>query len=105
VLSNLLSNAIKYSPKGGIVHVRLDVKRHAIRVSVQDSGIGIPESQREKMFTKFFRIESEEIEGIPGLGLGLAFCQEIVDAHDGAIGFDAAPGGGTIFWFELPVDE
>jgi signal transduction histidine kinase len=105
VLSNLLSNAIKYSPKGGVVRVRLDAKRNAIRVSIRDSGIGIPESQREKLFTKFFRIESEEVEGIPGLGLGLAFCQEIVEAHDGTIGFEAAPGGGTIFWFELPVDD
>jgi signal transduction histidine kinase len=105
VLSNLLSNAIKYSPSGGPIRVRTDVRRHAVRVSVRDSGVGIPESQRERMFTKFFRIESEEIEGIPGHGLGLAFCQEIVEAHDGTIGFEAAPGGGTIFWFELPVDD
>jgi signal transduction histidine kinase len=103
VLSNLLSNAIKYSPDGGVVRIESEYSRDWVRVSVSDSGIGIPEEQRDKVFTKFFRVESEKTAEIRGLGLGLALCREIVEAHGGAIGFDDASGAGTIFWFELPL--
>lgn len=105
VLSNLLSNAIKYSPKGGVVRVRARAKKGSVYVSVADSGIGIPEDQSGKIFQKFSRVETEETADIRGIGLGLALCREIVEAHDGSIGFAEAPGGGTVFWFELPIRQ
>jgi signal transduction histidine kinase len=104
VLSNLLTNAIKYSPEGGPVRVSAERKADRIRVSISDSGIGIPEDQRDKVFTKFVRIESAETAHIRGLGLGLALSREIVAAHGGAIGFDSAAGAGSVFWFDLPAD-
>jgi signal transduction histidine kinase len=104
VLSNLLSNAIKYSPEGGPIRVRTASTGDAVRVSVTDSGIGIPEDQQERVFTKFYRAESAELAGIRGLGLGLALSREIVAIHGGRIGFDSTPGAGSTFWFELPAE-
>jgi len=104
VLWNLLSNAIKYSPEGGVVRIVSESSGDRVRVSISDSGIGIPEDQQDKVFTKFFRIESAETADIRGLGLGLTLCREIVAAHGGTIGFDSAPGAGAVFWFELPLD-
>ncbi len=100
VIANLLGNAIKYSPDGGQVTVEAGIRRGKVRVSVRDQGIGIPESARSRIFTKFFRGEAGA-GGIGGMGLGLAVSREIVEAHGGRMGFDTTVGGGSVFWFEL----
>ena len=91
VIGNLLSNAIKYSPDGGEVEVRGQRSDGAVRISVRDEGIGIPISQQERIFTKFFRGDAGA-SGIGGAGLGLAFSREVVEAHGGRIGFSSAAG-------------
>jgi signal transduction histidine kinase len=103
VLDNLVSNAIKFTPSGGRVKVRLCVVDDTIRVEVSDTGIGIPEQEREKLFERFFRAQSALEKQIQGTGLGLYISKAIVDAHGGRIGVDSEPGAGTTFVVELPA--
>jgi signal transduction histidine kinase len=101
VIGNLISNAIKYSPQGGVVEVSADAENGSVRVEVRDEGMGIPQSQQSKIFTKFFRGDAAA-SGITGTGLGLAVSRDIVESHGGRIGFRSAEGKGTTFFVELP---
>jgi signal transduction histidine kinase len=103
VVGNLLSNAIKYSPEGGTVQLAAERSGSGVRVMVSDEGLGIPEDQQERIFTKFFRGDAGAT-GITGTGLGLAVSREIVEAHGGSIGFDSDPSTGSTFWVELPEE-
>jgi signal transduction histidine kinase len=102
VIGNLLSNAVKYSPDGGVVAVTATRRNGAVRVTVADRGLGIPPVDRGRIFEKFFRASTDG-RTIGGTGLGLAVCKEIVQSHDGTIGFDTSEGNGSTFWFEVPV--
>jgi signal transduction histidine kinase len=73
----------------------------AVRIDVADRGIGIPEDQRDTVFTAFARAAGSE--SYPGTGLGLAIVARIVERHGGRVGIDDNPGGGSRFWFTLPV--
>ena len=75
-----------------------------IRIEVSDTGIGIPDAERERLFERFFRAQSALEQQIQGTGLGLYISKAIVDAHGGRIGVDSAPGEGTTFVVELPAD-
>jgi signal transduction histidine kinase len=100
VLSNLLQNAIRYSPAQGAVELRAEPDGRVVRFTVTDQGPGIPPEQRQRIFEKFVRLPGAKGAG---LGLGLYISREIVLAHGGDLGVEEGPGGGSRFWFTLPV--
>jgi len=103
VVANLFSNAIKFSPVAG--EVTVTVGRHAGmgRIAVHDLGPGIPEEFKPRIFEKFTQADNSDTRQKGGTGLGLNIVQKIVSQHGGNIGFDAAPGGGTIFTVDIPL--
>jgi PAS domain S-box-containing protein len=103
VLTNLLSNAAKFSPEGGAVEVTMEQSGARVRVGVHDRGPGVPENFRARMFSRFAQAESALTRQKGGTGLGLAICKRLVELMNGTIGFADREGGGTTFYFELPV--
>ena len=102
VVQNLLSNAVKYSPKGGVIKVRVeDYSADQLLISVSDEGIGIPAEYTDRLFQKFSRVDTEEAREIKGSGLGLWICKEIVRAHGGNIWVESTSGKGSVFSFTL----
>ena len=94
---NLVENAIKYNHSGGQVRVTADRKEKHVYLSVEDTGAGIPEELKERVFEPFFRVDKSRSRELGGVGLGLALVREIVRVHDGNITVKSNPSGGTIF--------
>lgn len=104
VLRNLLENAVKYSPEGGDIEIRASALDGAVLIEVADQGIGIPRQDLERIFESFYRVENEHTQRIGGVGLGLAICHEIVEAHGGRIWANSTPGAGSTFSLKLPMN-
>jgi PAS domain S-box-containing protein len=102
VLVNLLSNASKYSPMMETLILSAAVEQNWLRVSVSDHGPGISEEDRESLFRRFVRLETEDGAQY-GVGLGLSVVKAIITQHGGEVGVDPRPGGGSIFWFVIPL--
>ena len=94
---NLVENAIKYNHLGGQVTVTVCRKEKQVSLSVEDTGSGIPEELKERVFEPFFRVDKSRSRELGGVGLGLALVREIVRVHDGRIAIKSKPAGGTIF--------
>ena len=108
VLENLLSNAIKYTPSGGLIKIKTEIKENRCLVSVQDNGIGITPEEMPQLFTQFGKIEHYgsglDVE-IEGSGLGLFISKKIIDLHNGNIWAESeGRNKGSTFYFSLPVD-
>jgi len=103
IMTNLLSNAAKFSPEGGSVDIALEQRGPSLRVGVLDRGPGIPDSFRSRIFGRFAQADSTASRQKSGTGLGLAISKRLVEMMQGRIGFEPRDGGGTTFWFELPV--
>jgi signal transduction histidine kinase/DNA-binding response OmpR family regulator len=103
VLINLVSNALKYSPGGGEVDVSAHHTGGFVTISVTDHGLGISAEDRKRLFTKFFRVDSQMTREIGGTGLGLSICKTIIELLGGEIGVKSRLGHGSTFWFTLPV--
>src|SRR5580704_1865281 len=104
LLSNLLSNAVKYTPKGGSVRVIVGPAREQgwTKLSVEDTGVGIPAENLPHIFDRFYRVRNAQTNAIQGLGLGLSFVAWIVEAHGGRIDVASNSGEGTRFTVLLP---
>jgi PAS domain S-box-containing protein len=103
LIDNLVSNAIKFTPAGGSARVAITAEFGKVVLEVSDSGIGIPEDEKEKLFQRFFRASSATSLAIPGTGLGLTITRAIVESHGGTITFESEEGVGTTFRVELPL--
>ncbi len=104
VLANLLSNAVKYSPRGGQVGLAVSVEgRQTVLTRIMDQGPGISPQDQRRLFQRFVQLDSSSTRAKGGTGLGLAICKQIVERHGGTIGVESKEGGGSTFWFELPI--
>ena len=104
-IQNLVENAINYTPPGGkvIVSIEYDKNKKEVLFSVKDTGIGIPQEQRHRIFTKFFRADNAVKMETEGSGLGLFITKNIINAHKGRIWFKSQENRGSTFYFSLPV--
>lgn len=105
VVSNLLSNASKYSPEYTEIRLAILVTETCSVIEVSDQGIGISADDQEKLFTPFFRSENSETRQMPGTGLGLVICKQIVELHGGTLSLVSTRGRGTTVRVELPISE
>ncbi|OAI10361.1 hypothetical protein A1359_16755 [Methylomonas lenta] len=103
VLINLIENAIRYTPASSALEITVDISAQTTRIAVADHGPGIPKGLEEKLFEKFYQTRNEAAQS--GVGLGLAICRAIVEAHGGQISAHNRPEGGAAFELVLPLDE
>jgi signal transduction histidine kinase len=108
-ISNMLNNALRYSPDNGKITISLSEEHNngtgpqAI-LRVTDEGVGVPEEEREKIFTRGFRGQQGRTLSAQGLGLGLYVCKLVAEAHGGSVGVETGPGGtGSSFWLRIPI--
>jgi signal transduction histidine kinase len=103
VLMNLIENAVKYSDPGTPIRITAQHRDQAVEFCVADRGTGIAEDELDRIFERFYRVESEQHRA-PGTGLGLAICKRIVEAHRGRIWVESVPESGSRFCFALPLE-
>jgi signal transduction histidine kinase len=103
VLGNLLSNAFKFTPREGSVILTAEKDSSQVRVTIRDSGAGIPKDQLPHIFEKFYQADNQASAALKGTGLGLAIARQIVEAHQGTVTVDSTEGVGTTFHLSLPI--
>ncbi len=104
VILNLLSNATKFSEKNSTITIKTEQTANSVRIIVTDNGPGIPENFKNKIFTKFAQVNSEDNRTHAGSGLGLCICKSIIEHHNGKINFYNNTKGAT-FYFDLPLEK
>ncbi len=103
VLRNLVENAVKYSPRGGAVNVTVQTGMDRVQVSVADQGIGLEPQHLDRIFDRFYQVDSASTRQVGGSGLGLSISRAIIEAHGGEIWVESEPGVGSTFHFTLPL--
>jgi signal transduction histidine kinase/DNA-binding response OmpR family regulator/streptogramin lyase len=109
IINNLLSNAFKFTPAGGIISVNLNIEKNKAGeiaiVTVSDTGIGIPEEFKSKIFDRFFQVDSKSNKNQTGSGIGLALVKELVELHNWEISVENNQGNGTVFKLKIPLEK
>ncbi|MCA9873297.1 MAG: GAF domain-containing protein [Anaerolineales bacterium] len=103
ILTNLIDNAFNYTPEYGEIKLHVTRAGDYVNVSVQDSGIGISRENQAKIFDRFFRAEDENVQAVPGTGLGLGIVRSLIEMHGGELKVESKLGEGSTFTFNLPV--
>jgi signal transduction histidine kinase len=108
VVANLMTNALNYTPAGGRVRLKTEVKsdddqQSWVVLSVADNGLGIEREEQEHIFERFFRGDASRKMGTPGTGLGLSICKEVIERHGGRITLQSLPQRGSTFSIWLPL--
>ncbi|MCK4419049.1 PAS domain S-box protein [Candidatus Aerophobetes bacterium] len=103
VMENLISNAIKFSPQGGKITISVEQAEAEVKISVADTGTGIPQKDLPRVFERFYRVENASTQRMGGAGLGLAIAKYIVESHGGKIWAESEVGKGSTFSFTLPI--
>ena len=96
LIDNLVQNAIRYNVANGSVNVTVEAVGHHARLTVADTGIGIPQSDQSRVFERFYRVDKSRSRETGGTGLGLAIVKHIVELHDGEIHLESEEGKGTV---------
>lgn len=102
IASNLLSNAVRYTPAGGQIELELFQEQQQVVLRVSDTGIGIAEADRERIFERFYRVQKDRSQDTGGTGLGLAIVKQLVQVLDGSVEVSGRKGEGTCFEIRLP---
>jgi len=102
ILGNLVDNALRHTPDGGVIRLSADADGAAVRIAVEDSGPGIPAGEIDRIFERFYRLDSGRARAEGGSGLGLAIARKLAEAHGGSLTAENRPGGGAQFTFRLP---
>lgn len=104
-MMNIIGNAIKYTPDGGHIRITAGSEEETVWMEVCDDGIGIPESDRERIFDRFYRVDKARSRESGGTGLGLSIARELVQRHNGSIALVPHEGPGTTVRLTLPIAQ
>ncbi|PJC47084.1 MAG: hypothetical protein CO035_07545 [Candidatus Omnitrophica bacterium CG_4_9_14_0_2_um_filter_42_8] len=102
VVTNLIDNAIKFNKEKGAIRIYSRDQNDAIKIIIEDSGIGIPAKAISRIFERFYRVDKARSTELGGTGLGLSIVKHIVELHGGNVGVESVEGLGSKFWFTLP---
>ncbi len=102
VLINLLDNAAKYNSEGGSIKISASAGEESVKISVEDTGPGIPAAHLARVFERFYRVDKARSREIGGTGLGLSIVKHLVELHGGSVGVESSEGRGSSFWFTIP---
>lgn len=105
VITNFVDNAIKYTPEGGHIDIWHDREEDMIATNVKDNGYGMNDEEQKNLFEKFYRVKNTNTKGIPGTGLGLFICRQIVEKCDGKVWAQSEEGNGSTFSFSLKISK
>lgn len=104
-LFNILENAIKYGGESVTIHVATTLKDNKYEIQISDDGVGIPRAHLTSIFDKFYRVTSGNVHDVKGLGLGLYYTKQVIDAHQGTIAVESEPDRGTTFSITIPANS